>query len=100
MESSGLVAHSAGAGEQFLERDDFSAELIQFKRSGELVGQVVALGFVKVVLVLLGVGQAALQLGETAGALRGRQVFQLCQERLLFFEAPPDGFKNCQRRTG
>ena len=60
----------------------------------------VPFGFVEVVLVLLGVGQAALQLGESAGALRGRQVFQLFQERLLSFETPPDGFKNCQRRTG
>ena len=96
----GLVAHAAGAGKQFLQRGDFGAELVEFNRGGELVGQLVALGFVEVVLILLGVGHAALQLGEPAGALRGRQVFQFVQQRLLLFETAADGFENGQRRTG
>ena len=60
----------------------------------------IALGFVEVVLVLLGVGQAALELGKAAGALRGRQIFEVGQECLLFLKTPPDGFKNCEGRAG
>ena len=87
LESLAVIAHAAGLGEQFLQRGDFGPQLIQFTRGGELVGELVAFGVVEVVLVLLGVGQAALQLGQPAGALRGRQVFQLVQEVLLSFQA-------------
>ena len=46
---------------------------------------------IRIGLILLGVGQTALQLSKSARALRRRQVFQLGQDGLLFFETPPDG---------
>ena len=100
LESVAVVAHPPGLGEQFLQGRDFRAELVQFHRGRELVDELVALGVVQVVLVLLGVGQAALQLGQPPGALGGRQIFQLVQEVLLFFEPAADRFEDCHRRTG
>ena len=62
--------------------------------------KLVALGVVEVVLVLLDVGQAALQLGQPAGTLGGRQVFQFLQQVLLPFEPAADRLVDGHRRTG
>ena len=44
-------------GEQFLQRGDFGAQLVELDGGGELVGELVALGLVQIVFVLLGVVQ-------------------------------------------
>ena len=67
----GVVAHAAGLRQQFLQRGNFGPELVEFNGGRELVGQVVALGIVEIVLVLLGVSEAALNLCQPLGPLRG-----------------------------
>ena len=70
LESRAPVAHAAGLLGEFLEGGDFGAELVEFDGGGEFVNQQVAVGIVKVVFILLRVGDAALELGKTLGALR------------------------------
>ena len=62
-----VVADTRGPGREVLEGGDFRSELVQPDGGRELVDKLVALGVVQVVLVLLGVGQAALQLGQSRG---------------------------------
>ena len=76
-----VVADLPGLGEQFLQGGDFRPQLIEVGGGGELIRELVSLGVVEIVLVLLAVGQAALQLGKAAGSLGGRQVFEFLEER-------------------
>ena len=74
-----------------------------WSRSGggsELVRELVSLGVVEVVFVLLPVGQAALQLGEPAGPLGRRQVFEILEQGLLLFQPAANRLVDGHRRTG
>lgn len=95
-----MVTDPAGLGEQLLERGDFGLELVEFDRGGELVRQPVAVSVVQVVFVLLGVGHAPLQLGQTTISLRRGKLLQFVQQLLLAFQPAADRFIDCQRGTG
>lgn len=77
----GTVTDASGLRDQFLERGNLRAQLVEFGGDGEFVRQLVALGLVEVVLVLLcSLHNAALELSQTASALGGRERFEFFQQ--------------------
>ena len=95
----GVVADLAGLGQEFLEGGDFRAEMIQVRGRRELVDELVTFGVVQVVLVLLPVGDAALQLGQSARPLGRRQILQLGEEVLLPLGPAADRLVDRHRRA-
>ena len=79
-----VVTHTPGMREEIVQGRDFGAKLVKARRRGELVHELVALGVVEVVLILLHVGDAALQLGQPARPLGGWQILQLGKKVCCF----------------
>src|ERR1043166_6857248 len=66
----GVLAHPTGLSDQFFQRGNFTTQLVELGGGGEVVRELVALGFVEVVLVLLSVvHDTALELGPPGGAV-------------------------------
>src|ERR1700722_18938058 len=66
----GVVAHAARLRQQITKHGNFGPELVEFDRRREFVGQEIALGIVKIVLILLDVSETALNLCKPLRSLR------------------------------
>jgi hypothetical protein len=93
------LAHTASLLDQLFERGDLSAELVELRRSGELVQEPIPCLLVQVILVLLRVDQLSRQGSETPRPLGGRELLQLLQQLLLLAQAAFERFVDGTRRA-